>query len=133
MKTEVRVVGDEFPTNPGIEHELLRITGEALSNAARHSRAGGVVVTLDYGDETVGLSVEDDGVGRAEDLLRLLEEGRAGHDGGHHGLVNMIERAELVGGEMCIARSASGGVAITVVAPRGGGRDLAGPDRRSVV
>lgn len=133
MKTEVRVVGDEFPTNPGIEHELLRITGEALSNAARHSRAGGVVVTLDYGDETVGLSVEDDGVGRAEDLLRLLEEGRAGHDGGHHGLVNMIERAELVGGEMCIARSASGGVAITVVAPRRGGRDFEGPDRRSVV
>lgn len=131
MTAEVRVVGEEFPTNPGIEHELLRIAGEALSNAARHSQAGEVVVTLDYGEENVGLTIEDDGVGRPEDLMRFLEECGTGHSGEHHGLVNMTERAELVRGEMCIARSASGGVAITVVAPRGGGLDLDGTDRWS--
>src|SRR5690606_27772344 len=49
MTTEVRVLGDEVPTTPGIEHELLRIAGEALANSARHSRGHGVVVTLDFG------------------------------------------------------------------------------------
>src|SRR5699024_4527538 len=28
MTTQVEVAGEEFPTDPGIEHELLRITGE---------------------------------------------------------------------------------------------------------
>ncbi|MFN3340941.1 MAG: ATP-binding protein, partial [Dietzia sp.] len=124
---EVRVLGTEFPTTPGIEHELLRIAGEALSNAARHSQGDGVVVTLDFSDEAVGLTVEDDGVGRPEDLRRLLEGVRTGSPDERHGLVNMRERAELVGGEMRIAESGLGGVAITVVAPR-----VDGVARRSV-
>ncbi|MBB1030598.1 sensor histidine kinase [Dietzia sp. SLG310A2-38A2] len=117
MTTEVWVLGSEVPTTPGIEHELLRIAGEALSNAARHSRGNGVVVTLDFGDEAVGLTVEDDGVGRPEDLRNLLEGVRTGSPEERHGLVNMRERAELVGGVMRIAESDLGGVAITVVAP----------------
>ena len=36
MSTEVRLLGSEFPTTHEIEHELLRIAGEALANAARH-------------------------------------------------------------------------------------------------
>ena len=121
MTTQVEVVGEEFPTDPGIEHELLRITGEALSNAVRHSRAGAVVVTLEFTDETVGLTIADDGEGRPEHLRRVLDESRTGQTTEHQGLVNMTERAELVGGRMRIANSASGGVAITVVAPRDGG------------
>lgn len=121
MTTQVEVVGEEFPTDPGIEHELLRITGEALSNAVRHSRAGAVVVTLEFTDETVGLTIADDGEGRPEHLRRALDESRTGQTAEHQGLVNMTERAELVGGRMRIANSASGGVAITVVAPRDGG------------
>ena len=121
MTTQVEVVGEEFPTDPGIEHELLRITGEALSNAVRHSRAGAVVVTLEFTDETVGLTIADDGEGRPEHLRRVLDESRTGQTAEHQGLVNMTERAELVGGRMRIANSASGGVAITVVAPRDGG------------
>lgn len=121
MTTQVEVVGEEFPTDPGIEHELLRITGEALSNAVRHSRAGAVVVTLEFTDETVGLTIADDGEGRPEHLRRELDESRTGQTAEHQGLVNMTERAELVGGRMRIANSASGGVAITVVAPRDGG------------
>lgn len=136
MTTEVRVVGKEQPTDPGIEHELLRITGEALSNAGRHSRAGGVVVTLEFTDESVGLTIADDGKGRPEQLRQVLSESRSGQVSAHQGLVNMTERAELVGGEMRIADSDTGGVAISVVAPRGGGRDVGtaggAAERRSV-
>ncbi|MFN3338314.1 MAG: GAF domain-containing sensor histidine kinase [Dietzia sp.] len=118
MTTEVRVLGTEFPTTPGIEHELLRIAGEALANAARHSQGDGVMVTLDFSGEAVGLTVEDDGVGRPEDLRGLLEGARTGSPDERHGLVNMKERAELVGGVMRIVESELGGVAVTVVAPR---------------
>lgn len=127
MSNEVRVLGSEFPTTHEIEHELLRIAGEALANAARHSRGDGVVVTLDFSDEAVGLTVEDDGEGRPEDLRYLLEAARTGSPDERHGLVNMRERAELVGGVMSIAESELGGVAITVVAPR-----VDGADRRPV-
>lgn len=127
MSNEVRVLGSEFPTTHEIEHELLRIAGEALANAARHSRGNGVVVTVDFSDEAVGLTVEDDGEGRPEDLRYLLEAARTGSPDERHGLVNMRERAELVGGVMSIAESELGGVAITVVAPR-----VDGADRRPV-
>lgn len=123
MSTEVRLLGSEFPTTHEIEHELLRIAGEALANAARHSRGNGVVVTVDFSDEAVGLTVEDDGEGRPEDLRHLLEAARTGSPDERHGLVNMRERAELVGGVMSIAESELGGVAITVVAPRVDGAD----------
>ena len=121
MTTQVEVVGEEFPTDPGIEHELLRITGEALSNAVRHSRAGTVVVTLEFAEEAVGLTIADDGEGRPEHLRRVLDDSRVDQTAEHQGLVNMTERAELVGGRLRIADSTSGGVAITVVAPREGG------------
>ncbi len=121
MTTQVEVVGEEFPTDPGIEHELLRITGEALSNAVRHSRAGTVVVTLEFAEEAVGLTIADDGEGRPEHLRRVLDDSRVAQTAEHQGLVNMTERAELVGGRLRIADSTSGGVAITVVAPREGG------------
>ncbi|MBB1033614.1 GAF domain-containing protein [Dietzia sp. CQ4] len=123
MTTEVRVLGSEVPTTPGIEHELLRIAGEALANSSRHSRGHGVVVTLDFGDEAVVLTVEDDGVGRPEDLRAMLEGERTGSPAERQGLVNMRERAELVGGELGIVESDLGGVAITVVAPRVDGLD----------
>ena len=51
----------------------------------------------------------------------MLDESRTGQTAEHQGLVNMTERAELVGGRLRIADSTSGGVAITVVAPREGG------------
>ena len=80
-------------------------------------------MTVDFRDEAVGLTVEDDGEGRPEDLRHLLEAARTGSPDERHGLVNMRERAELVGGVMSIAESELGGVAITVVAPRVDGLD----------
>lgn len=133
MSTEVRVVGEERPVADEVEHELVRITGEALSNAARHSRAGGVVVKVDFTDPTVGVTIEDDGVGRSEELRDLLVEVRAGRIGEHQGLANMTDRAEMVGGALRITQSTAGGVAISVVAPRDGGGDADGGRGGSVV
>ncbi|MBO2445421.1 histidine kinase, partial [Actinomadura nitritigenes] len=67
---------------------------EALSNVARHARAGEAAVAIDVGDELM-LRVEDDGVG-------IPEGGR------RSGLRNMTERAEACGGS-CTTRGRPGG------------------------
>jgi ligand-binding sensor domain-containing protein/signal transduction histidine kinase len=46
-----------------VEQALYRITQEALANVARHSQARRVDVSLVYNDETVQLSISDDGCG----------------------------------------------------------------------
>lgn len=117
VEAEVVVVGEEVPTPPEVEHEIVRIAGEALSNAARHADASRMIVTVEFGDGTVGLTVEDDGKGRPDEMRRLLERPRVESLHGHHGLVNMAERTAMVGGRIRITASALGGVAIAVVVP----------------
>ncbi len=80
---------------------LFRMTQEALSNVARHSKADHVRVTLrredQDGDKGVSLIVEDNGTGfdmadRVEDLAEM----------GHYGLLGQRERAEVLGGELFV-------------------------------
>lgn len=77
----------------GVARNLIAALREALSNAARHARAGRVEVTVDAtaalpdGREAVRLTVADDGVG-------LPEEGA----GRRSGLRNLADRAAELGG-----------------------------------
>jgi len=84
------------------EIALFRIVQEALSNAAKHSGASRVLVTIDCRDGFVELSIEDDGRGSP---AAALEEGST-----HHGLgiTGMRERAEAVGGTLRVESSAAG-------------------------
>jgi ligand-binding sensor domain-containing protein/signal transduction histidine kinase len=47
----------------GIEQAIYRITQESLANVARHSKAGRVDISLMYNDDSVQLSLSDDGCG----------------------------------------------------------------------
>jgi signal transduction histidine kinase len=77
------------------EVAALRIVQEALTNVARHARAGHCLVRLTAEDMLI-VQIEDDGVG-------LAEGRRAGI-----GLISMRERAEELGGS-CIVGPAPGG------------------------
>ena len=76
------------PLPPGVEVALYRVAQEALANVARHAAAGRATVRLAVTPERVRLVVEDDG--RGFDASEVPD--------GHHGLVGMRERAELLGG-----------------------------------
>ncbi|MCO5999748.1 sensor histidine kinase [Actinoallomurus rhizosphaericola] len=78
--------------------QAVAVLQEALSNAARHSGARHVGVTLMVGDELV-LRVEDDGVGIPE-------------DGRRSGLRNMAERAQALGGAFEIRPRDGGGTVL---------------------
>jgi signal transduction histidine kinase len=87
--------------------EILQISREALSNSARHSGASTARVSLRHEDQTLRLVLSDDGSGFDTSLDAPV---------GHHGLANMRDRAEALGGSLDL-RSDETGTTIIVMVP----------------
>ena len=87
---------------------LLRIVGEAVTNAARHGRAGRVRVELSEQPE-LQLRIADDGVGFDASALE--------QHSGRHGIMGMRERAEQIGGGLRVQSTPGEGTEIIVVLP----------------
>ena len=83
--------------------DVEAVVREAVSNAARHSGAAHVTVTLDVADEVV-VEVVDDGRGIDERVARS-------------GLRNLEERARRRGGTFSVERLADGGTRLRWCAP----------------
>ncbi|HEV8419847.1 MAG TPA: ATP-binding protein, partial [Actinomycetota bacterium] len=83
------------------ERELFRIAQEAIRNALKHSGADRISMDLRMRDSMVNLTVSDDGVGF--DPAAPQVRGR------HLGLTSMMERAELLGGELHIESTSGSG------------------------
>jgi signal transduction histidine kinase len=89
------------------ETHLYRIVQEALTNAARHSGASRVDVSLRQKDRSVELVIEDNGRG-----LRKTSQRSSGL-----GLRSMRARAEQLGGALTMEKPKDGGLRIVVRAP----------------
>jgi signal transduction histidine kinase len=83
-----------------VEITLYRIIQEAMTNAARHSQGSMVAVLVTQRDGHVQAIIEDDGTGF--DPLAARKASRS------VGLHAMVERAELIGGELSIESSEHG-------------------------
>jgi two-component system, NarL family, sensor histidine kinase DevS len=92
----------------GRRAQLLQITREALSNAARHAGASRATIRLDLEGNGLVLCVEDNGRGFEPDAVR---------GGEHQGLVNMRDRATDMGGQFEVLSSAGAGTRIIVRIP----------------
>ena len=79
-----------------IAEHLIPVLREALSNVARHAHARSARVTVVF-DDNVRLTVSDDGVGVPAEVL------------GGRGVLNVVERARLLGGEATLENQATGG------------------------
>ncbi|MBI5611074.1 MAG: ATP-binding protein, partial [Deltaproteobacteria bacterium] len=89
-----------------VELACFRIAQEALTNAARHSRAKQVHVALRAGPAQLLCEIRDDGCGF---------DPAAVADG--HGLTGMRDRAALLGGEVEVAAAPGRGCRVTVRLP----------------
>lgn len=89
----------------------FRLVQEALTNCAKHARAGSVRIELDVSHGELHLQIADDGVGF--DLSRL---GEAGSTPGL-GLITMRERVELAGGHFALHTHPGDGTAIEIRLP----------------
>ncbi len=91
-----------------VEQALLRIAQEALSNAARHADATAITLDLAPGEETITLTIIDNGQGfdpAASDTPRGL------------GLRSMRERVEELGGTFVLESTPGQGTHIQVSLP----------------
>jgi PAS domain S-box-containing protein len=106
---------------PQAEAMLFRVAQEALTNCAKHGNARTVEIAVAQRDDTVVMTVTDDGIGF--DPLQL-GTGQVGL-----GLLTMRERAAMAGGELSIASAPGKGTRIRVAIPL---PDAAGRGRAQV-
>lgn len=121
-KALVRVAGEaagrlgatvEACAVPGLElpaparEAVLRIVGEAVTNAARHGQAQRIRVELSEHPE-LHARIVDDGVG-FDTSLRQRD--------GHHGIMGMRQRAEQIGAQLHVQSRPGAGTEIVVILP----------------
>ncbi|MCP5223744.1 MAG: PAS domain-containing protein [Thauera sp.] len=112
---DVRIDAESGSAPPALSRATqtlcFRLVQEALTNCAKHARAGSVRIELRAGTDGVLLQISDDGVGF--DLSRL---GEAGSTPGL-GLITMRERVELAGGDFRLYTRPGDGTVIEVHLP----------------
>lgn len=100
-------IDDSIRLPKGIEDHLFRIVQEALSNALRHSKAANIEVRLVKPNDSIRLSIRDDGVGFDLDEKKQTS----------YGLVSMRERVNEIGGSIQIITAPGKGARIEIRVP----------------
>ena len=100
--------GDLEEMHSKIKTYIFRIAQEALNNIVKHSDANDVKINLSRKNDTVTLTIMDNGKG--------FDPGKAS-DGGGNGLHNMRERVNLLHGSFGIDSKINHGTTITVMVP----------------
>jgi len=92
---------------PSLEMAIYRTVQEGVNNARKHSKAGGVDVSITQEDKTILLRISDQGCGFDPDKV----------DPRRYGISGIHERASLLGGMAKIETSLGKGTTITVSLP----------------
>ncbi len=102
--------------NPGVRIQILSIVKEALNNIRKHAEAKHVKIALSFEQETVCVTVQDDGKGFNTMLGQNSAKSRFGLD-------IMRERAAEIGGTLKIESAPGKGCRITLNVPIENGGD----------
>jgi signal transduction histidine kinase len=85
---------------------IFQVVRETLANTARHAKARWVKVVLQYNENTLDLTISDDGVG-----METLQVSKG------HGLRNIRERVRLLDGTLRIESAPNEGVTFHLTVP----------------
>jgi signal transduction histidine kinase len=88
--------------------ELLQMAREVLSNAARHSRGTRLRIRLSVEAADTVLEIVDDGRGFDPERARAS---------GHFGLINLVDRASAIGGDVAIESGDGRGTRVLIRIP----------------
>jgi signal transduction histidine kinase len=109
LSVDVQVETEAWPRLlPEQTVEILSITREALTNVRKHARASQVDINVTSRPNALLVSVIDNGIGLDPELVI----NNAGH-----GLHNMQERAQALGGKISFSRIETGGTCIQLEVP----------------
>ena len=114
-----------LPTALDSESEvaLYRIVQEILANVRKHAQASQVTAVLEYGPETVMLTVSDNGIGFEADGLRQGPSPK-----GCFGLAGARQRAALLGGDLVIESALGRGTKVMARIPTAARPPATAPD-----
>jgi signal transduction histidine kinase len=110
VRVDLTVDGMQDRVTPDVEAAAYRIIQEALTNVARHSQAALCRVALQRQDNTLLITIEDDGRGFA------AAEAHASEPPGL-GLIGIRERVSQLRGTIRLERSPEGGARLSVDLP----------------
>lgn len=107
MQFELELDGcSELPAD--VRYAALKITEEALSNAAKHSQANTISCTGQCDESSLRIEVRDDGIGF--DKCSSAKEG-------HMGLTSMRDRAEEQSGRLTVQSQPEAGTTVVLEIP----------------
>jgi ligand-binding sensor domain-containing protein/signal transduction histidine kinase len=99
--------GKQRAVDQAIEHDLVMVAREALSNAVRHAAPTGVQLRLSFGARELKMQVDDDGCGFDP----------SSPANGHYGIIGMRERIEHLGGRFMLRSGPGEGTHLAVAVP----------------
>jgi signal transduction histidine kinase len=106
----INVGAESAPLGPAVQHNLLRIAQEAITNAVKHANASRIDVTLATPPDAIVLTIADDGCGFDPPQRATLN--------GHFGLRGIAGRAKSIGAVLAVNSSPGQGTTIRVALPR---------------
>jgi signal transduction histidine kinase len=110
LRVEIKVIGEVRAVLSRIEHHLLGIGTEAMTNAVKHGRAETIHIEIEFRPAEIVLRIKDNGAGF--DPAQQLERAS-----GCFGLLGMRERARELRGELRIHSQPEQGTEIIATAP----------------
>ena len=108
--TELIISGEPYFLQPQHEMVMFRIVQESLNNALKHSKAKNIFIEMHYEAAAFSIAINDNGAGFDADQLQATETGI--------GLINMRNRASLIGARFSINSNPGAGTSILIQLPQ---------------
>lgn len=113
VNIEFKVNEEEYNVLPIINLTIFRIVQEATNNAIKHGMAKKILIDLFYGDDSIALTISDNGIGFNQSSPKVSD----GKINSGFGLSIMKERVLLLSGQLNIESSNNKGTKIKVIVP----------------
>ncbi|WP_097015082.1 sensor histidine kinase [Anaerocolumna aminovalerica] len=113
VNIEFKVNEEKYDVLPIINLTIFRIVQEATNNAIKHGKAKKILIDLFYDDDSIVLTINDNGIGFNESSPKVSD----GKINSGFGLSIMKERVLLLSGQLNIESGYNKGTKIKVVVP----------------
>lgn len=105
IKTEFDLAATKKTVSKNTELQMFRIAQECLNNIVKHAHAKQVSVQLSEVDNSLVLSISDDGTGNPSEFIDGM------------GMINMRERAAIISASLSLNPASNGGTVVTLEVP----------------